>query len=109
MQILQQNDRFPVADLPVSDHLQRLAKGQLQHLDGFVIHPAAAGRSLRVAVLSDKEMHHFGDAPWRHKQLKQLSHLAHFIAGLFHCLFTNAGLRLVVVQQPAQVSISMPS
>ena len=45
-------------------------------------------------------MHHFGDAPWRHKQLKQLSHLAHFVAGLFHRLFTNAGFRLVVVQQP---------
>ncbi len=43
LQILQQNDRLTVADLPVSDHLQRPAKRQLQHLDGFIIHPAAAG------------------------------------------------------------------
>lgn len=39
------------------------AKRQLQHLDGFIIHPAAAGGSLRVAVLGDKEMHYLGDAP----------------------------------------------
>lgn len=34
-----------------------------QHLDSFIIYPAAAGGSLRVAVLGDKEMHYLGDAP----------------------------------------------
>ena len=96
---MQQNDRLTVADLPVSDHLQRPAKGSSSTSMAssstpppLVVRCASLYSAIKKCTTSV--------TPRRHKQLKQLSHLAHFVAGLFHRLFTNAGFRLVVVQQP---------
>ena len=60
---MQQNDRLTVADLPVSDHLQRPAKGSSSTSMASSSTPPPLVVRCCVAVLGDKEMHYLGDAP----------------------------------------------